>query len=343
MKTLSQLAEYLKCDYKGDPDLEITGAASLENASVTDIVFIISKKYLPLLSRCNAGVVIAPAELSADIKGNVITSLNPHADFASVLNLLYPQKRSNVIHKTAVIDEGVVLGNGVSVGPGACIGKNASLSDEVMVGANAVIGNNVDIGVGTQVEAGSVILDGTQIGRYCIIHAGAVIGADGFGYARSGNSWLKVPQIGIVVLGDDVEIGANTTVDRGALDNTIIGSRVKIDNQVQIAHNVTIGDDTIIAGCVGIAGSAKIGSRCAIGGQAGILGHLEICDDVTVGACSTVSKSIREPGTYSSIMRVEQIEKWQKNLARFHRLDQYIDRIRAIEQSLNIPEGDSQS
>ncbi|MBE9516028.1 MAG: UDP-3-O-(3-hydroxymyristoyl)glucosamine N-acyltransferase [Proteobacteria bacterium] len=340
MFTLSQLAEKLDCIYRGDGDAIVNGAASITNAGKTDAVFVLSEKYLSSLEKSNAGAVVVSSELADRIDRNLLICENPHVVFASLLDIMYPKKQATGISKSASIEDNVFLGSSIFVGPNACIGSETKLADSVSIGANVVLGERVDIGKGTIVESGAIILDDTQIGSDCIIHAGAVIGADGFGYAKAGNEWIKVPQIGKVVIGDEVEIGASTTVDRGALDDTCIGNRVKIDNQIQIGHNVCIGDDTIIASSAAIAGSAKIGSRCTIGGLAGIMGHLEICDDVTIGGFSVVSKSISKPGIYSSSMRVDEISKWQKNMVRFNKLDQYAAKINTIEKRLNALEGD---
>lgn len=341
MTTLSQLAAELGCDFIGDGNTMIMSAASLESACSSDIAFVVSEKFLRAAQASNAGAIIASETVSSHLNGNRIISNNAHVTFAKALDLLYPDKNQQGFHSTSIISPSAILGGTASIGAYSSIGDECNISDDVDIGTHVVVGDNVTIGSGTKIESGVAILKDTVIGKNCLIHSGAVIGADGFGYAKSTNEWIKVPQVGKVVIGDSVEVGANSTVDRGALDDTIIGNRVKIDNQVQVAHNVVIGDDTIIAGCVGIAGSARIGKRCAIGGQAGILGHLDICDDVTIGACSTVSKSIKKPGLYTSIMRVEEIEKWQKNIARFNRLEHYIDKINTIEKRLNIPEGDS--
>lgn len=340
--TLSELASILGCTVAGDGALQIDGAASLVSAGPGDIVFVASEKYLGLLGSCKAGAVLVSADHAGGVHGNKLICDNPHVAFARALDIFYPQSGAlKTIHERAVIAETASLGSDVTVGPNSCIGEFTTVGDDVCIAANVTIGNSVHIGTGTRIEPGVVILDGCHLGKNCIIHAGAVIGADGFGYARDGKSWVKVAQIGVVRLGDEVEIGANTTIDRGALDDTIIGNRVKIDNQVQIAHNVTIGEDTMIAGCVGIAGSATIGANCAIGGQAGILGHLSITDGVTIGACSLVSKSITNPGMYSSSIRVQELAKWQKTLANLNRLDQFAGKISALEKRMNALEGEA--
>ena len=340
MFTLSQLAEMLGCTYNGDPDYVIQGAASITSAKSGDIVFVLSEKYLASLEGSKAGAVIVTSALVDKIERNMLVCNNPHVAFAGLLNMLHPAQQIIGVSKSADIDDSALLGKDVFVGPNTSIGAGTTVANLASIGSNVVLGNNVRLGERTIVESGAVILDDTRIGSDCIIHAGAVIGADGFGYAKSAERWIKVAQIGRVIIGDEVEIGANTTIDRGALDDTCIGNRVKIDNQVQVGHNTVIDEDAIIAGCVGIAGSTRIGARCAIGGQVGIMGHLEICDDVTVGACSTVSKSITSPGTYSSSMRVDEISVWQKNMARFNRLDLHAAKLNSIEKRLNALEGD---
>ena len=226
------------------------------------------------------------------------------------------------VHPTASIGPFVAIESGVVIGAGSSIGSHSS------------IGEGSQIGEGCQIAASVQIYHGVRIGDRVVLHSGVVIGSDGFGFANDKGVWVKIPQIGGVEIGDDVEIGANTTVDRGALENTVIGNGVKMDNQIQVAHNVQIGDHTAIAGCVGIAGSAKIGRYCGIGGGAGILGHLEITDGVQVTAMSLVTKSIKDPGIYSSGTSVEPSKLWHKNYARFRQLDEMARRIKALEQRL---------
>jgi UDP-3-O-[3-hydroxymyristoyl] glucosamine N-acyltransferase len=251
-----------------------------------------------------------------------IVTADPYVYFARVAQLFSPPEASPAgVHPAAVVAPAVPAS--ASIGPGTTID------------AGARIGENVVIGDGSRLYANVSIYHACVIGRNCIVHSGAVIGADGFGFARERDGrWIKIPQTGRVVIGDDVEVGANTTIDRGALDDTVIGNGVKLDNQIQIAHNVRIGDHTAIAGCVGIAGSTTIGARCMIGGQAGIIGHLSITDDVVVSAGTLVTKSIRRPGVYTGNLPVQTHPDWVKNFAHLRHLDDMAARIRALEQGL---------
>jgi UDP-3-O-[3-hydroxymyristoyl] glucosamine N-acyltransferase len=241
-----------------------------------------------------------------------------------------------------------VIAPGAQIGPGAEIGAHAVVETEAVIGARVVIGAGVYVGRRAVLDDDCRIYphvtigEACVLGRRCIVHPGAVIGSDGFGYAQDGARWVKTPQLGRVVIGDDVEIGANTTIDRGALGDTVIGNGVKLDNLIQIAHNVEISDDTAIAACVGIAGSTRIGKRCMIAGQVGIVGHIEIADDVHVTGATVVSHSIREPGTYSSGTPLETYQSWLKNAVRMRQLDEMARRLKRLEQKIaELSEGGS--
>ncbi len=333
--TLAELAQHFGGRIRGKPDLRIEGVAALDTAGPHDIVYVASKKYLKLLSRTSAGAVILT---EADVKhysGVALIVENPHLCYAQIATLLNPVSAFIPgVHPTAVVDKGTHIAPTAGIGPHVVIEAGADIGAGAFIGPGCYIGHKVIIGNYTRLVAYVVINPDCTIGSDCILHPGSIIGCDGFGYANNGKKWVKVPQLGRVTIGNDVEIGANTTIDRGALGDTVIGHGVKLDNLIQIAHNVQIGDHTAIAACVGIAGSAKIGRRCTIGGQAGILGHLEIADDVHVTATTLVTSSITQSGTYSSNLKASPLEKWRKNVARLHHLDEMGRRLRQLEEKL---------
>lgn len=331
--SLAQLAELVGGTIHGDPACMIESVAALDNAKQGQISFLINIQYKSHLNTTNASAIILKEEFLADCPVNAIVTENPYAAYARIAQLLHPAMRQTPgIHSTAIIDSTVTLGENVSIGPYVVIEANSAIGDNTSVGANSYIGGNVSIGYDTKIDAHVAIHHGTHIGNRCILFSGAVIGSDGFGHAYDKTGWVKIPQIGKVYIGNDVEIGANTTVDRGAIDNTIIEDGVKLDNQIQIAHNVRIGEHTVIAGCSGIAGSAVIGKRCMIGGLSGVAGHLEVTDGVMIAGMSMVTTSIDKPGTYSSALPAEPNNLWRRYVARFKQLDSFAKRLRALEK-----------
>lgn len=328
-------------------DIPITRVAPLETAGPGDISFLSNPKYRSLLSHTRASAVImaqpvnnketgkGTLDLNVDVgKFAIIVTPQPYLYYARVAQWLSPPP--NVmpgIHTSAVV-EGQVAAS-ASIGPYVTIGKGSRIGERVVIGANCSIGENVVIEAETCLAPHVTIYAGCEIGARCIVHAGAVIGADGFGFAREiDGAWVKIPQNGRVVIGDDVEIGANTTIDRGALGNTVVSNGVKLDNQIQIGHNVKIGANTAIAGCVGVAGSASIGARCSIGGAAMIQGHLALADDVVVTTGTLVTKSITRAGTYSGSSPFLAHADWLRNFSHLRHLDAMADKIRALEQRL---------
>jgi UDP-3-O-[3-hydroxymyristoyl] glucosamine N-acyltransferase len=260
---------------------------------------------------------------------------NPYVAYARVSAMFSPvADNAEQIHPSAVIDAEAILSKGVTIGANSVVAARVELEAGVHIGSGCVIERGVHIGMGSQLHPNVTVYHDCEIGRNANIHSGAVIGSDGFGFANEAGRWIKIHQLGRVVIGDDVEIGANTSIDRGAIEDTVIGNNVIIDNQVQIAHNVSIGDHSAVTGCVGIAGSAVIGKHCALGGGVGILGHLEIVDGVTVTAMSLVTNSIKKPGVYSAGTPLEPKAQWQKNYVRFKQLDDMSRRIRALEKEL---------
>lgn len=335
-RSLAELAQALNAQLHGDPAVVITGVASLGRAGPSELSFLSDRRHVASLADTRAGAVLMTAEFAEGFQGNALVVTKPHVVFARAVSELMemPLVAEPGISPYAVVSPSAQLGRDVAIGPFVVIEADATIGDGVTLGAHSYVGRGVRIGAGSVAMPRATLHADTVIGERAILHSGCVIGDDGFGYAKDGAAWIKVPQVGHVVLGNDVEIGANTTVDCGAIDDTVIGDGVKIDNQVQIGHNVVIGKNTIIAGCVGIAGSARIGERCAFGGQAGVLGHLEIADDVTVAACSLVTKSIKKAGVYSSSLRVDSIDVWQKNAARLYHLDRLAQQVRDLERKL---------
>ena len=319
--TSGDLIKQLGGELIGDSNILINSVASLESANKNSVSFFNNSKYLDLLKNTKAALVILNKESCALHAGTCIVVDNPYLYFAKISRLLNPIKiLKKEIHKSAIIHSTCKLGKDIYIGPNVIIEENVSIADGVTVHAGVIIESDNIIGSHSTIHPNVVIKTNTIIGKNCTLYAGAVIGSDGFGYAKDNDKWLAIPQIGKVVLGDNVDIGSNSTIDRGALDDTIISSGVKIDNLVQIGHNCIIGENTIIAGCVGIAGSAKIGKNCAIGGAAMILGHLSITDDVTISPGSMITRSIKNPGTYTALMPFQDHEAWLKTAAKIRRL-----------------------
>jgi UDP-3-O-[3-hydroxymyristoyl] glucosamine N-acyltransferase len=319
--TSGDLVKKLGGELIGDPNILINSVASLESSNQNSISFFNNPKYLDLLKITKAAIVITNAESLAFRKGSAIVSNNPYLYFAKVSRLLNPSKvPKKEISKSAMIHPTCKLGQNIFIGPNVVIEENVSIADGVTVHAGVIIESDNIIGDNSTIHPNVVIKTNTIIGRNCTIYAGSVIGSDGFGYAKDNDKWFAIPQIGKVIVGDNVDIGANSTIDRGTLDNTIISSGVKIDNLVQIGHNCVIGENTIIAGCVGIAGSAKIGKNCAIGGAAMILGHLSIADNVIISPGSMITRSIKNSGTYTALMPFQDHAAWLKTAAKIKRL-----------------------
>lgn len=335
VRTLGQLAEHLGAHVYGDADCKISGVATLQNARSGDISFLANPRYTKYLSATAASAVILTDEYRSACPTNALVVADPYLSYAQVATLLSPPLAARQgRHPSAVVDPGSFIDSSAWIGPHCVIEEGAEIDAQVMVGPGCVIGRNCRIGAGSRLVANVTICQGSRIGKRALLHPGVVIGSDGFGLANDGGSWVKVPQLGGVTIGDDVEIGANTTVDRGALDDTVIEDGVKLDNQIQVAHNVYIGAHTAIAGCTGIAGSARIGARCTIGGGVGIVGHTEIADDVHITGMSFVAHSIRQPGIYSSGTPLEPNRDWRRNYARFHHLDDMARRLRHLEDAI---------
>ncbi|HEY0665989.1 MAG TPA: UDP-3-O-(3-hydroxymyristoyl)glucosamine N-acyltransferase [Gallionella sp.] len=332
---LAEIAARLGGRVLGDAGVCISRIATLESAQPDQISFLTNSKYRAQLAETKAGaVILSEADADATDLPRIISD-NPYAYFARVSALLNPLPEVRPgIHPTAVIGTGAQVDATACIAATAVIGAGAKIGAHSVIGEGCSIGENVVIGSHARLYPRVVIYHDCVIGDNLIAHSGVVIGADGFGIAMDKGHWVKIPQIGRVVIGNDVEIGANTTIDRGALSDTVIEDDVKLDNQIQIAHNVRIGAHTAIAGCVGIAGSAVIGKYCRIGGSAGILGHLQIADNVEVASFTLVGKSIREAGSYAGIFPFSRAEDWRRNSVHLRHLDELAGRIRALEKRL---------
>ena len=315
--SLRELAAQFGAQVQGDPSIEVSSVATLDAAQTTQITFVANPKYRAKLAATRAGAVIVKPELAPLASCAALISANPYALFAKIAALLSPlQPAQPGVHATAFVDPSAKLGANVSVGPNCWVGA------DVAIGADSVLYGNVSV------------YPRSQIGARAILHAGAVIGADGFGMAPENGRWLKIPQTGRAILGNDVEVGANTCVDRGALDDTILGDGVKLDNLIQVGHNVRIGAHTAIAAGVMVAGSAVIGERCMIRVGAIILGHLSVCDDADISAATMVTKTIRKPGVYTGVFPFDSNEAWLKNAAHIRHLDDLVRRVKSLEQTL---------
>jgi len=339
MYTLDEIVARFGGEVAGDGSTLIERVATLDHATGGCISFLANPKYASHLATCKASaVIVAPAARERTALPRIVAA-DPYVYFARVSQLLNPLRLPAPGAALSAVVASEVPAS-VSIGAGASIGAGVVLGEAVVIGPGCHVGEGVHIGDGSVLHPNVTIYHDCVLGAHCIVHSGVVIGADGFGFARERDgSWVKIPQIGRVVIGDDVEIGANTTIDRGTLEDTVIGNDVKLDNQIQIAHNVHIGEHTAIAGCVGIAGSTTIGSRCMIGGQAGVIGHLEICDDVVISAGTLVTKSIRERGVYTGNRPLQQHGDWVRNFAHLRHLDSLADRIRRLEQLLSERSG----
>ncbi|WP_252109513.1 MULTISPECIES: UDP-3-O-(3-hydroxymyristoyl)glucosamine N-acyltransferase [unclassified Halomonas] len=333
--TLADIARHLDIDVDGDADQPIRGLATLKEAEPDQIAFLANRAYLKDLASTRAAAVLLHPEQGKNCPVPRLETQNPYLAYAKVSQLFDPLVARDVpgIHATAVVADDVVLGEGVSIQANAVIEPGVTLGDRVVIGAGSVVGADSAIGEGSRLHANVTVCHASVIGKRVILQSGCVIGGDGFGFAHDGAGWHKIAQLGGVVLGDDVEVGSCSSIDRGALGDTLIGNDVKIDSQVQIAHNVIIGDHSALAGCVGIAGSTRVGKHCMLGGGVGLSGHLTICDGVQVTGMSLVTNSITEPGVYSSGTGAMNNTQWRKNAVRFKQLDEIAKRLNKLEKN----------
>lgn len=334
--TLAELVGHVGGMVRGDTHCLIAGVATLEKARAGELSFLAQPRYRKYLAATQASAVIVSAEEAPYCPVTAWITDNPSVTYARAAALLYPPSAPVAgVHPSACVSAQSSIHESAAIGPHCVIEAGVHIGAHVQIGPGCVIGAGVVIGAHSRLLAHVTVCHATQIGQRALIHPGVVIGSDGFGLANEKGVWVKIPQLGRVCIGDDVEIGANTTIDRGALDDTVLEDGVKLDNQIQVAHNVRIGAHTAIAGCVGIAGSAKIGKRCMIGGGVGIAGHLEIADDVQITGMTLVSKSITEPGLYSSGVPAQPNALWNKNYARLRQLDELARRLHALEKKFD--------
>ncbi|MBI0005496.1 UDP-3-O-(3-hydroxymyristoyl)glucosamine N-acyltransferase [Gilliamella sp. W8126] len=332
---LEQLAEQLGATLYGDGELIITGVASMTSAKQGQITFLSDKKFQNNLSSCDASAVVMTEDSLKYWSGAALIVKDPYLCYAKLAQILDTTPLpARDIADSAVIDSTAQLGNNVAIGANAVIESGVVLGDDCIIGAGCFIGKDTIIGAGTRLWSNISIYHNCVVGENCLIQSGTVIGADGFGYANDKGKWIKIPQLGRVVIGNNVEIGASTTIDRGALDDTVIGNGVIIDNQCQIAHNDIIGDHTAVAGGVIMAGSLTIGRHCLIGGASVINGHMEICDQVTVTGMGMVMRPITEPGVYSSGIPLQQNKVWRKTASLVLHIDEMNKRLKALEKKL---------
>jgi len=336
MKTLEELAQLQQLTYQGDGQVKLRKVATLEHATASDISFLANPNYKKHLNNTQAGAVILTAGMAKEFSGNALISENPYVTFAHIANLFNPKQPLQCgTHATACVSPSAYLSDEISVAAFSVIGERVTVKSGTQIDPHVVLGNDVVIGHDCHIKSGVKIESGCVLGDRVIVHPGAVIGADGFGLARDQSGWVKIPQTGHVVIGDDCEIGANTTVDRGAIEPTRLGKDVRLDNQIQIGHNVSIGDHTVIAGCTAVAGSAVIGKNCLIGGGVGIVGHIKLCDGVTIQAMALVTHSINKPGSYSSVPPLQTTNEWRKNAVRSRQLDKIVRKVNQMEKKLN--------
>lgn len=339
-RPLSSIVEALGGQLSGDPHMRVDRLAPLETAGPFDLAFVAQARYAKQVTTTLAGALVVPSALEsvAAQRGACIVTDDPYAYFARLTQWWRAQHQSPQtpthhsmasIHPNALIEEGVDIAAFVVVEAGARVARGARL------GAHSVLAAGASVGADTVLHPRVTVGQGCSIGARCVVHSGAVIGADGFGFAPHQGAWIKIEQLGAVRIGNDVEIGANTCIDRGALDDTVIGDGVKLDNLIQIGHNVRVGAHTAMAGCVGVAGSATIGAHCTIGGGAIVLGHLSLADGVHISAASVVTRSIRAPGHYTGMFPLDDNASWEKNAASLKQLNRMRERLKAIEQAIS--------
>ncbi len=335
LSRLGDIAEAIKAELIGDPDCTISGVGTLKNALPGQLSFLANRRYFDYLKTTRAAAVVLAHEDVKYCPVNALVAQDPYLAFVKVIRYLHQESVHNPgIDPSASISHSATIHASASIGAHTSIAAGVVIEENVTIGPGCVLEQNVVIGKNSRLVANITLCREVKIGERVLLHPGVVIGADGFGIANDAGKWLKIPQLGSVIIKDDVEIGANTTIDRGALENTVVEEGVKIDNQVQIGHNSVIGAHTAIAGCTGIAGSVTIGKRCMIGGGTAIAGHIEIVDDVTITGLSGVINSIKQAGTYSGAMTITDNKTWRKNMARFRHLDELARRVIALEDKI---------
>ena len=331
---LCELAEQFNLRLEGDGDILIDGVGTLSGATGTQLSFLSNPAYRDQLNTTQAGVVIVSAKDAENCPVNTLISDDPYVSYARIAQRFDPRRPIKPgLHTSASIDPSAIIGRDVHIGANAVVGPGCEIEDACSIGPGCVLMADCKIGSSSRLVANVTICEGVQIGRRTIIHPGAIIGSDGFGLAFDRDHWVKIPQIGSVQIGDDCEIGANTTIDRGAIGDTIIEDDVRLDNQVQIAHNVEVGAHTAMAAYVGISGSTKIGKYCMFGGRSGAVGHIRIADRTTVTGSSPVTKSITQPGTtWSCIIPAQPIREWNRTVVHLRKLEKLARRVLNLEK-----------
>jgi UDP-3-O-[3-hydroxymyristoyl] glucosamine N-acyltransferase len=326
------------CSLRGDPATVVRRVATLENAEADCLAFLANPKYRVQLAATRAAVVVLDAASAGDCPVAALIAKNPYVVYARIAAVLHPLPAMPPgIHASAIVDPTAEIDASAHLGAHVVVGAGTRISARAVISSGCVLGAGVLVGADTRLMANVTLCDGSVVGERCLLNPGAVIGSEGFGFAPDpASGWVKVPQVGAVHIGNDVEIGACTTIDRGAIGDTVIEDGVKLDNQIQIAHNVRIGAHTAMAAFVGVSGSTTIGSRCLIAGQVGIGGHLTICDNVMITGKSMVSSSIRKPGVYSSSLPLDDARKFRRNAARFGQLDELAKELKNIGKKLGI-------
>lgn len=332
---LGELASRTDCQLQGDGDCVITHVDTIQHAGNGAICFLANNRYRKYLTATAASAVILASDDVDQCVTNALVSDNPYLTYARISRIINPEEPLvQGVHPSAVVSSQAVIDDNSWIGPCSVIEAGAVIAAGVSIGPGCIVGRDCTISEDSRLVANITLCHGTTIGRRALIHPGVVIGSDGFGQANNQGMWEKVPQLGKVQIGDDVEIGANTTIDRGALQDTTIGNGVKLDNQIQIAHNVQIGEHTAIAGCVGIAGSTTIGSHCTLGGGVGVVGHLEIGDNVHFSAQTLVTRSFTKPGYYSGNLPAVTNSAWRRSVAEIRRLGDIMKRLRVLEAGM---------
>ncbi len=330
---LSELARLLDLKLIGDENCEIDGLGTLANAGTGQLSFLSNPSYIDQLNDCRASAVILSKKFTSRWGGNALISEAPYVAFAHASALFAETvKAAPGVHPSAVVADDVAVPDSVSIGPNSVVESGVRLGENVSIASSCHVGANAEIGEGSALKPNVTLYHRVRLGKRVVIHSGAVIGADGFGYAFDGKRSVKIHQLGAVSIGDDVEVGAGTTIDRGAIEDTVIEHGVKIDNQVQIGHNCRIGEHTVICGCTAIAGSAVIGKYCVLGGATGVVGHIEIADGVQVSAMSLVDRTIKEAGVYSSGTGFMKTAQWKRSTVRFRELDNIARRLKELEK-----------
>lgn len=329
--TAEALAQRFGLVVHGAPETTVSGVATLATATSGQLAFLSNPRYRPQLADTTAGIVVLREVDAEGYAGTALIAKDPYVAYAKIAALFDPASDAPLgVHASAVIDPSAQVDASASIGPHVSIGARSVIGAGATIGAGCVIGEDCVVGDGSRLIARVTLVKRVRLGARVTIHPGAVLGSEGFGLAMDAGRWINVPQLGGVMIGDDCDIGANTTIDRGALEDTTLAEGVRLDNLIQIGHNVRIGAHTAIAGCVGIAGSTKIGSYCLLAGKVGVAGHLEICDHVVVHAMTMVSASITEPGEYSAGIPAQPTREWRKNAVRIRQLDSLARRVTAL-------------